>query len=253
MILPIFKSHYSIGKSILTLELKHGEIGPRSIFNLCLDNDIKDVILVEDGFTGFYEAYQNAKKLSLELFFGLRLIITDEAIPEEKSLLNESKIILFIKNNNGYRDLIKVWKWAYEKGFYYQPRIDWKILPELLTENLLLVIPFYDSFIFQNSLTFSNIAPQNIDNVIFLKESNELPFDDIISNKIDEYIFISGNNKKLKVQDAQSIFYEKREDFLAYQTVRCIHNKSKLSKPELRHMSSDSFCLEHWKEKMNNE
>lgn len=54
-VLPFFKSHYSIGRSILTLEKPDDVIsgGPDSIIKLCKDNDLKEFHLVEDSMSGF--------------------------------------------------------------------------------------------------------------------------------------------------------------------------------------------------------
>ena len=53
--LPLFKSHFSTGRSILTLNPpdKCVEGGPDSVFKLVKENDLKEVILVEDSFSGF--------------------------------------------------------------------------------------------------------------------------------------------------------------------------------------------------------
>jgi hypothetical protein len=177
---PLWTSHYS-GRSILTLDKESSEVGPRSILDLCKKNNIKDVYLVESVMTGFLEAYTNCKELNLNLRFGLKLIITDDASGKEDSLKNESKIILFIKNSKGYKDLIKVWAWAYENGFYYVPRIDWKNFNKLITNNLIVAFPFYDSFVAKNTLTFSEIIPSlNARQHTFFVEENGLPFDGII-------------------------------------------------------------------------
>ena len=75
--LPIFKSHFSIGKSILTLddpsETKEG--GKDSIFSICLDNNIKNLILVEDSLTGFLQAFKKSEALNLNLIFCLSINI----------------------------------------------------------------------------------------------------------------------------------------------------------------------------------
>ena len=57
MTIPFFKSHYSIGKSILTLQEEGESIenGPRSIIDLCKKNDIKDLHLVDDSMSGFLQ------------------------------------------------------------------------------------------------------------------------------------------------------------------------------------------------------
>jgi DNA polymerase III alpha subunit len=242
---PLWTSHYS-GRSILTLDKESSEVGPRSILDLCKKNNIKDVYLVESAMTGFLEAYTNCKELDLNLRFGLKLIITDDASGKEDSLKNESKIILFIKNSKGYKDLIKVWAWAYENGFYYVPRIDWKNFNKLITNNLIVAFPFYDSFVAKNTLTFSEIIPSlNARQHTFFVEENGLPFDGIIKEALEVYCYADHG---CTLTSAQSIFYEKAENFKAYQTFRCILNKSKLAKPELTYMSSDTFNLERWKE-----
>jgi len=51
-ILPLFKSHYSIGKSILTLD-KAGtssKEGSSSIVDIAKDNKLEQIFLVEDEF-----------------------------------------------------------------------------------------------------------------------------------------------------------------------------------------------------------
>jgi len=240
---PLWTSHYS-GRSILTLDKESPEIGPRSILDICKKNNIKDVYLVESVMTGFLEAYTNCKELDLNLRFGLKLIITDDASGKEESLKNESKIILFIKNSKGYKDLIKIWAWANENGFYYVPRIDWKNFNKLITNNLIIAFPFYDSFVAKNTMTFAEIIPSLSGKPhTFFIEENCLPFDNIIKEALELYC---SADHGCTLTPAQSIFYENPENFKAYQSFRCILNKSKLSKPELDYMSSDTFNFERW-------
>ncbi len=245
-ILPLWTSHYS-GRSILTLEKSNPKVGPKSIISLCKENGIKDLYLIESNMTGFLEAYTNSQDAGLNLRFGLKLIITDDSSKKEDSIINESKIIFFIKNSKGYEDLIKIWAWANENGFYYQPRVDWKNFNDLVTENIGIAFPFYDSFVATNIMTFSEIVPSiNEHDCCFFIEENDMPFDTIIKEAVENY---SSSNQKCELVKAQSIFYEKKSDFKAYQTFRCILKKTKLSNPNLDYMSSDSFCLESWIEK----
>ena len=51
---------------------------------------------------------------------------------------------------------------------------------------------------------------------------------------------------KFEIQKTQSVFYYEREDFLAYLTFRCINKRTNLNKPNLEHMSSDTFCFESY-------
>ena len=98
--LPLFKSHFSIGKSILTLfhPDKCVDGGADSVFKLAVDNNLKQIILVEDSFNGFLEAKRNCEQLELQLVFGLRFTIAeniDEKLSKDNN--NKHKIIIFVE------------------------------------------------------------------------------------------------------------------------------------------------------------
>ena len=123
MVIPLFKSHYSIGKSILTLE-KKGSLknGPSSIIDICAENDLKELFLVEDSMGGFLEAYLNLKEIGASLRFGLRITVcADLSVKNEESLSKQSKVIIFANNRDGYKEMIKIYSLAAKDGFYYEP------------------------------------------------------------------------------------------------------------------------------------
>ncbi len=248
MIIPIFTSEYTVMRSILTLGKPADEIpfGPRSIFSLCQEYGIQDCFVADSKCTGFVEAYKNAAEAGVNLRFGYKVIVCDDIlVKDEASIKNEHKIVVFVKNTQGYYDLIKIATKAAVDGFYYHPRIDFKNLKELWTENLLLVIPFYDSFLHKNSMTFASILPDFSFTVPwFFEESHELPFDPLIQNAIDAF----DTEKKYHHIRTHSVYYHKKEDFDAYMTLRCIDKRSSWSRPNLDHNSSATFSLEAWKE-----
>jgi len=246
--IPLFKSHYSLGRSILTLEDKpEKDDYPDSIIQICKENNLKELYLVEDNMSSFLEAYFNTKSNNIRLNYGVRLTIT-ESIEEktDESRLKNSKIILFFKNKSGYEKLTKLYSFAAKEGFYYESRIDYKYLNDNWSDDLLLCIPFYDSFIFNNTLRNFICVPQfNKQKPIFFIEHNDLPFDKIITDKVLN--FSKENN--FETFTTKSIYYNLKKDFKTYLTFRCINNRSTLNKPELEHMSSNEFCFESWKEK----
>ena len=78
-VMPLFKSHFSIGRSILTLEDEEKEDNqPDSIIDIAKDNNLKEVNLVEDNMTSFLQAYTNTKKYNINLRYGLRISINDD-------------------------------------------------------------------------------------------------------------------------------------------------------------------------------
>jgi DNA polymerase III alpha subunit len=249
--LALFKSHFSIGKSILTLDdpitLKPG--GADSIFDIAEENNLKKIVLVEDSLTGFLQAKKVAESHNMQIVFGLRLDMCQDATldPKKEEQNSRHKIIVFSKNNEGCRLLNQIYSEAFTT---LHNATDSAHLKELWNDDhLKLAIPFYDSFIFNNTMRFSNCTPSfSFTKPTLFIENNELPFDKLIKSRVSEYA--SSNNYKTEL--AKSIYYKNKKDVTALQTYKCIcgrgfGNKT-LSKPNLDHFGSDTFCFESWKE-----
>ena len=245
MMTPFFKSHYSIGKSILTLEEEGASVedGPQSIIDLCKRSKMKDLFLIDDSMSGFLQGYLNCKNAGLNFRFGLRISVCEDLREKnEDQLKKTSKVILFAKNKEGYKRLIKIYTQAAQHGFYYVPRTDYKNLKSFWSnEDLRLVVPFYDSFLHLNALNGHLCMPDfSFCDPLYAVESNDIPFNYLISKRVQEYC------NQDKCLDVKSIFYSSKEDFKAFLTFKCINNRSTLDKPNLDHMTSDEFSFESW-------
>jgi DNA polymerase-3 subunit alpha len=247
--IPLFKSHYSLGRSVLTLEDKEeADDYPDSIIQIAKQNKLKEIFLVEDNMSSFLEAYTNTRKNDIKLNYGLRISITESINDKtEESKQKTSKIIIFFRNKKGYETLTKLFSIAAKNGFYYEPRLDYETLNKNSSEDLLVAIPFYDSFIFNNTLRNYICIPQFKLKPVAFAEENDLPFDKIIEEKIKKYI----KENDIDIFKTKSIYYNKRKDFKSYLTFRCINNRSILNKPEIEHMSSNEFCFESFLEQKN--
>lgn len=243
--IPLFKSHYSLGRSILTLENKdQPDDYPDSIIQIAKEYKLKEICLVEDNMSSFLEAYTNTKLNNIKLNYGLRISVTESINDKtDESRQKTSKIIIFSKNKNGHEILTKLFSIAAKTGFYYEPRLDYDTLKNNWTQDLVLAIPFYDSFIFNNTLRNAICIPQfNFTKVLMFLEDNDLPFDSIIKEKINIY----AKENKLECYKVKSIFYKQKKDFKTYLTFRCINNRTILNKPDLEHMSSNEFSFESY-------
>ena len=251
-VLPFFKSHYSIGRSILTLEKPDDVIsgGPDSIIKLCKDNDLKEFHLVEDSMSGFLQAYVNSTENKIKLNFGLRINVCHDRSKKEESALKETcKFIIFAKNKFGYERLIKISTKASLEGFYYYPRADYEMLKEFWDDkDLILCVPFYDSFLHRNTLMGYNCIPDiSFTKPVFCIENNSLPFDSFILNRVNKYC-----KDEFEKVNTQSIYYANKKDFKSYLTFRCIDKRTTLDKPNFDHMCSDEFCFEKWQKNKTN-
>ena len=160
---------------------------------------------------------------------------------DDESIQETSKLILFAKNREGYKKLIKLYTKASIEGFYYTPRLDYPSIKELYSaEDILVAVPFYDSFVHENTLNCKSCVPDlSFCSPVFMIEENDLPFNYLIENAVKKYA--KSEDDLLKVK---SVFYKNKEDFKSYLSFRCINSRSSLDKPNLEHMSSNEFCWE---------
>ena len=242
--IPLFKSHFSFGRSILTLENKEENTDnfADSIFPLLKKADLKELYLADDHFSGFLQANKNCADLKIKLNYGLRLTVCDDNQEKnEESLITNSKVIVFAKNLRGYKRLVKLYTNASVNSFYYEPRTDWKRLKKIWSDNdLLMTFPFYDSYVFNNLLTNKVCCPDLFTEAFYFEEDNDLPFDHLVSDRL--------RSLNVNILKSKSIYYSTKKDFPAYLTFRCINKRTSLSKPNIDHMSSDEFCFESWEQ-----
>lgn len=254
MIIPIFTSHYSIGKSILTLsndlEIKNNY--PVSIFAIAKKYSLNEIFLLETNCSGFVEAYKSSEFAKIPFRFGLQLIVCSDIDQKtEDSLLTESKINIWALNNNGYKRLMQIYSKAATEGFYYIPRIDWSNLNQMLNSDLVVNFPFYDNFLHNNLFKrHSCILNLNTDYSFLIEENNDLPVDILLKEEIEKYCKINS----IKIFKFQTCYYYAYEDALAYQTFRCRTSQSKktsLTEPELNGFGSSNFCFENYCKHVN--
>ncbi len=162
MTIPLFKSHYSIGKSILTLNSpKEGanKEGSDSVFDIAVENKLDNIVLVEDTFMGFLQARKVTDSLGIHFIFGLRFDMCQDVKGLDDSALKKCshKIIIFPKNSEGCTLLNQIYT---ECNTKYSGWLDLTVLKSLWDEKILVMgIPFYDSFIFKNLTTFNACVP----------------------------------------------------------------------------------------------
>ncbi|MCW8966846.1 MAG: DNA polymerase III subunit alpha [Candidatus Pacearchaeota archaeon] len=98
------------------------------LFERVKELGMNSVAITEHGNMGaMIKKYQLAKKAGVKLIFGLEPYITEDVSIKEKGV-KDYHLILLAKNLEGYQNLIKLTSIANDKGFYYRPRIDRKIL-----------------------------------------------------------------------------------------------------------------------------
>ena len=241
-IIPIFRDHSDF-RGILTYN-KISDVkknGPQSIVKICKDNKLTQCFGVSRFMNSFYDAWKNLKKEGIRYNFGLELIMCNDAKDHtDESQVNNHKVIIFYKGEQGYKDLIRIYSACHtnRENFYYQFRFDYAQLKILWTENLIFVIPFFNSFIHKNLLTFASIIPEfPCKPVIFRELDSDLPFEKLINKALDEF----NKNKEFEEQNIKTVCYYKSEDVKSYQIYRCINEKTTFNKPQMEFFCSNKF------------
>lgn len=77
---------------------------------------------------GAIEFYQKCKKAGIKPIIGVEAYITPGDLHEKNKKEKPYHLILLAKNNEGYKNLLKLTTIAHLDGFYYKPRLDWPTL-----------------------------------------------------------------------------------------------------------------------------
>lgn len=247
--IPFIKTDYSVGKSIIQLTGKKFEESFDTVISIAEENKFSRVYMVEDHIGGFIPIYKELEKKGISLCYGWRVdFVEDISIKEEQPT---HKLVIFIKNEEAYKKLIPLISLSQTDGSVKGrgARLDFHNLHKYWSPEMILAIPFYDSFLAQNLLTKNVCIPdfRGIHPYVFI-ESNDLPFDDLLNTAATEY----AKDNDFSVVKCKTIYYNKRRDIKAFQVKKLMNRKSygsnTLDEPNLDYFCSDEFCIESWKE-----
>ncbi len=229
--IPLFKTHASISRSILKNE---------DILDIQKEYSLERIVAVEDSFYGFRELNTKLLERKVQLVFGIRLPVVQNTNDELSS-----KLVFFAKNNDGAKQIKKLYTKASCSDSGNLVLAD---LKEDEFSQTMVAVPFYDSFVYQNIFHFGmcEIDLRRFEH-FFFEESNDHPFDHMISAQLKE---VAGG----KIIKAKSIYYRNKEDIEAFQFYKSVTNRSggrppSFGNPQLEHFCSAEFCWESYLEK----
>ena len=164
--IPLFKSTFSIGRSLLRVE---------DLIDIAQSGNIKKMILVEDNFYGFRVINKAFLNTDTPMVFGVKLPVVQSSFQSEKP----SKLILFPKNNKGIAIARKLYTKCYTSEGECLHLDD---LQKGELDDISIGVPFYDSYVFNNIFHFGmcKLFLDKYDH-FYIEESNNHPFDFQIS------------------------------------------------------------------------
>ncbi len=227
--IPLFKSTFSIGRSLLRVE---------DLIDIAQSGEVKKMILVEDNFYGFRVINKAFLEIEMPMIFGVRLPVVQSNLSEKSS-----KLIFFPKNNKGMR----VVRGLYTKCYTSEGEcLNFSNINAGELDEVSIGVPFYDSYIFNNIFHFGlcDLSLDDFDH-FYMEEENNHPFDFQISAALKKF--------NVPTEKAKSIYYRDKDDFEAFQMYKAVCNRQQgrvptFSNPRLNDFCSNEFCYESYLE-----
>lgn len=244
---PIFKTHASLGKSILTSDLpdpKRSKDMSDSIFDIAVDHGLKEVWVIEENCSSLFELSKHSLKLGIELRFGLQVRVGKNVKVTNyggKEVEKEQfyKQVLFAKNAEGVKQLYQLYtRIEAELG----GMLSEEELCSMDYKNLHLVVPFYDSYLDKNLREFGSYFPQYPVEPIYFVEDHGLPTDKLLRQRV--------KNVAKYTKETRMVYYRRRKDFPAWQVYKLACDdkvggkRPTFDSPNLEGCGSDDFCYE---------
>jgi len=188
---------------------------------------------------GVIEFYKKALQANIKPIIGMEAYVAKQPISAKKRegiKKAYNHLVLLAKNMEGYKNLIKLASLAYEKGFYYRPRIDDAILEEysggLLGTSACLkgIIP---------ELLINNRREEALEKVRKYREIFDGDFYiEIMDHGIDDELIAKerlielGQELDIPVIATNDSHYMKREHAFAHELMLCIQTQTTMSDPK---------------------
>ena len=95
------------------------------------ENDMDSVAITDHGVLyGAVEFYKKAKQAGIKPIIGCEIYTAFEGMAQKRPNIDNKRyhLVLLVKNETGYRNLVQLTTKAHLEGFYYKPRVDEDLL-----------------------------------------------------------------------------------------------------------------------------
>lgn len=218
------------------------------LVDACQDNKMDAIALTDKGnLCGVLNFFRATQKKNIKPIIGLSLRVSEKSCTiKEVSNKRTTRMTVLAKNNKGYRNLIKLATLGYEKGFYYFPRVDLKILSEN-SEGLIFISDFYNGVISQNIIdNQTDRVEETVSQLTQMVPKEDIYFE-IQNHGIESRVKLLHEIAKLsksigiKLVATNDVFYMKQEDSFSHSVLMCLKAGVTLSKMSQVSLPCDQF------------
>ncbi|MBE5821513.1 MAG: DNA polymerase III subunit alpha [Clostridiales bacterium] len=224
------------------------------------DLGMKAVAITDHGVMyGAIDFYKECKKNDIKPIIGCEVYVAPRSRFHKEAGVDGgySHLILLAKNNEGYKNLIKLVSLSFTEGYYYKPRIDKEILRKyskgLICTSACLAGELSANILNNNYDRAKEIALEYID--MFGKEDFYI---ELQHNGIKEQVLANqgliklANELGLKMIATNDAHYLNKEDAYPHEVLLCVQTGKKMSDEDRMRFQTDEFYIKSQEEMYNN-
>ena len=231
--------------------LLDGAIRIKDLVPRLLDYKMPGCAITDHGtMYGIVHFYKALKEAGLKPIIGCEFYVAEGSRFEKKASKRGEvgrHLVLLAKDEEGYRNILKLASLAYLEGFYYKPRID----KELLSKYHRGLIAF--SACLEGEIPRLFLNGQKDKAVEVAKWYRELFGEDFYlelqrnglpeQERVNQFLLELGESLGIKCVATADCHYLDREDALAHEVLLCIQTGHKLSDPDRFRFNTDMVYL----------
>ncbi len=215
------------------------------------DSGMKAVAITDHGVMyGAVEFYKECIKNEIKPIIGVEAYVAPRSRLNKESGIDDQygHLILLAKNNEGYKNLIKMVSLSFTEGYYYKPRIDMELLKK-----------YHEGIICSSACLAGFISRAILEDDLEKAKQIALEYIDIFG-KDDFYIELQHNglaeqvkaNQKLiklarelgvKMIATNDAHYLNREDSYSHEVLLCVQTGSKMQDEDRFRFETDEFYV----------
>ncbi|WP_461205910.1 DNA polymerase III subunit alpha [Clostridium sp. DL1XJH146] len=214
------------------------------------DMGMKSLAITDHGaMYGCVEFYKRAKEIGIKPIIGCEVYVASKSMYIKDNSKNNKThhLVLLVKNNIGYQNLMKIVSKASIDGFYYKPRVDLSYLKDY-SEGLIALSACLAGEV--QNLLLNGEYDKAEQKAIEYREAFNGDFYLEVQNhgiqeqlKVNKFLFQMSKKLNMPLVPTNDVHYINKEDSKAHEVLLCIQTGKNLQDEDRMKFPSDEFYL----------
>ncbi len=198
--------------------------------------------------SGVIQFHEQCREAGIKPIIGLETYVVEDRFRKEAQSEERWHLTLLARNDDGYRNLLKLGSLAFLEGYYYKPRVDYRLLREY-AEGLICLSGCASgrlSRALQNGQTTAAEAEVERLADIFGRENVYLEMQETGIGELAEVnprLVELAERTGLKLVATNDVHYLREADAAAHDVLLCIQTGARLSEEDRMRFNSEEFFL----------